>query len=38
MKQSKFSDSEILSILKQAEGGVPPSDLCRQNGISTATF
>jgi putative transposase len=38
MKKSKFSDSQILGILKQAEGGVPIADLCREHGISTATF
>lgn len=38
MKRSKFSDSEILSILKQAETGSVVPDLCREHGISTATF
>ena len=38
MKKSKFSDSQILSILKQAEGGTPVSELCREHVISSATF
>ncbi len=38
MKKSKFSDSQIMAILKQAEGGVPVPDLCREHEISTATF
>jgi len=29
MKQSKYSDAQIMSILKQAEGGVPVTELCR---------
>ncbi len=38
MKKSRFSDSQILSILKQAEGGAPVPDLCRGHGVSGATF
>ncbi len=38
MKKSKFTDSQILSILKQAEGGADVSDLCREHVISSATF
>jgi len=38
MKRSKFSDSQIMSILKQAEGGTPVPELCREHGISNATF
>lgn len=38
MKQSRFSDAQILAILKQAEGGVPVPELCREHGISSATF
>lgn len=36
MKKSKFSDSQILSILKQHEAGVSVSELAREHGISTA--
>ena len=38
MKKSKFSDNQILSILKQSESGVPVPDLYRQHGMSSATF
>ena len=38
MKRSKFSDSMILSILKQAENGTPVAELCHEHGISNATF
>ena len=38
MKRSRFSEEQIIGILKQAEAGVKVQDLCRQNGISDATF
>ncbi len=38
MKKSKFTDSQILAVLKQAEAGAPVPVLCREHGISTATF
>jgi putative transposase len=38
VKKSRFSDGQILAILKQAETGTPVPDLCREHGISTATF
>jgi putative transposase len=38
MKKSKFSDSQIISVLKQAESGTPIPDLCREHGVSNATF
>ena len=38
MKKSRYSDSQIISILKQAEGGTPVPDLCREHGMSSATF
>lgn len=38
MKKSKYTDSQILSILKQAEEGIPVPDLCREHGMSSATF
>lgn len=38
MKRSRFSDNQILSILKQAERGIPIPELCREHGMSNATF
>jgi putative transposase len=38
MKKSRFTDSQIIAILKQAEGGTPVPDLCREHGVSNATF
>ena len=38
MKTSRYSDSQILSILKQAENGIAVPELCREQGMSSATF
>lgn len=38
MKTPKFTDSQIMSILKQAESGTPIATLCREHGMSNATF
>lgn len=38
MKKSRYSDSQIIQILKQAEAGTPVSELCREHGMSDATF
>jgi putative transposase len=38
MKTSRFTDSQIIVILKQAEGGSPVPELCREHCISNATF
>ena len=38
MKKSKFSESQIVAVLKQGDAGVPIKDLCRQVGISSATY
>ena len=38
MKKSRYTDSQILNILKQAENGVPIPELCREHGMSSATF
>ena len=38
MKTSRFTDSQIMAILKQAEAGTPAPELCREHGISSATF
>lgn len=38
MRKSRFTDSQIMAILKQAESGVPVPELCREHGMSSATF
>jgi putative transposase len=38
MKRSSFTDSQIFAVLKQAEAGAAVPDLCREYGISAATF
>ena len=38
MKMTRFSEPQILAILRQAEGGVPVAELCREHGMSTASF
>ena len=38
MKRSKFSEEQIAYALRQAESGTPAGDVCRQLGISEATF
>ncbi len=38
MKKERFTESQIMQILKQAEGGIPVADLCREYGMSNASF
>ena len=38
MKNGRFSDAQIMAVLKQAENGVPVSELCREHGMSSASF
>ena len=38
MKKSRFSESQIVSILKEADAGMKVSELCRKHGISDATY
>jgi putative transposase len=38
MKSSRYTDSQIMAILKQAESGVPVTELCREHGMSNASF
>ena len=38
MKRSRFSDEQIIAVLKENEAGARVDDLCRRHGISSATF
>ena len=38
MRKSKFSETKIVTLLKEAEAGRKVSDICREHGISSATF
>jgi putative transposase len=38
MKQGRFSEEEIITVLKEAEAGAKVTELCRRHGVSDATF
>ena len=38
MKMTRYSEPQILAILRPAEGGVPVAELCREHGMSNASF
>ena len=38
MKKSRYTESQIIQILKEAESGVPVPELCRKHGMSDASF
>jgi putative transposase len=38
MKRSRFTETEIVSILKEADAGMQVKDVCRKHGISDATY
>ena len=38
MKRSRFSEEQIIGVLKEHEAGMPTAEVCRRHGISPATF
>jgi putative transposase len=38
MKKSRYTEAQILAILRQGESGVPVAELCREHGMSNASF
>lgn len=38
MKRSRFSEEQIIAIVKEQEAGAPTADVCRGHGVSSATF
>jgi putative transposase len=38
MKRSRFSEEQIIAVLKEQEAGMATADVCRRHGISSATF
>jgi putative transposase len=38
MKRSRFTESQIVAVLKEGEAGMPVAELCRNHGVSDATY
>lgn len=38
MKASRFSEDQVISVIKEQEAGMPSADVCRKRGVSSATF
>ncbi|SFA86594.1 putative transposase [Poseidonocella pacifica] len=38
MRKSRFTDAQIIGMIKEQEAGLPTADLCRKHGLSPATF
>ena len=38
MRKSRFSETQIIGMIKEQEAGMPVADLCREHGMSSASF
>ncbi len=38
MRGKRFSEEQIINILKEADAGMPPAELCRKHGVSQGTY
>ncbi len=38
MKKSRFSEEQIIGVLKEHQAGIPTAEVCRKHGVSEATF
>ena len=38
MRESRFTEAQIIGMIKEQEAGLPTSELCRKHGLSPATF
>jgi len=38
MKKSRFTEEQIIAVLKEQQAGIPVAELCRKHGVSEATF
>ena len=38
MRKSRFTDAQIIGMIKEQEAGLPTAELCRRHGLSPATF
>jgi len=38
MKKSRFSDEQIIGMIKEQESGIPTAEVCRKYGVSSASF